>query len=112
MKNFDNWHLADHKPIELKVTLHIDIDSTMLNRRAAELNYDITCTTKRIPRFYSLYDYDKVRNYLLSQREIINTLVSRYIEENDIENAMVCLDDFLKKSSKLLEHLLKNKNDQ
>ena len=78
----------------------MDIDSTMLYRRSAELNYDITCTTKRIPRFNSLYDYDTVRNYLLSQREIINTLVSRYIEENDIDNAMVCLDDFLKKAHK------------
>ena len=46
----DNCHLADHKSIELKVTLHLDIDSTMLYRRAAELNYDITCSTKRIPK--------------------------------------------------------------
>ena len=96
----DNWYVADHKPIELKV-IHMDIDSTMLYRRAIELNYDITCTIKRIPRFKRLYDCDKVRNYLLSQREMINTSVSRYIEKNYIENAMVILDEFLQKAHKI-----------
>ena len=54
----DNWHSADHKPIELKVILRMDIDSTMLYRRA--VNYDITCTTKRIPRFNRLYEGEKL----------------------------------------------------
>ena len=39
-----------------------------------------------------------MRNYLLSQREMINASVSRYIEENHIENALVILDEFLQKA--------------
>ena len=91
----DNWHLADHKPITLKLSLPIYIDSVTLYRRAVELNHDIEHTAKQIPRHNKVYNYCIIENFLLAHYDEINGSISRHLENNDIENALIDLDKVL-----------------
>ena len=91
----DNWHLTDHKPIEVKLLLNIDIDVMTLFTRASELNYDITSTKYTLPRYNKKYNYDKIESFLVDNSEVINTSITNYLDANDIDNAMVTLDNFL-----------------
>ena len=36
----DDWHVSDHRPINLHVTLDCSIDLTSIMVRAQDLNYD------------------------------------------------------------------------
>ena len=97
----DNWHLADHKPIMLKLSLPMDIDLGTMYQRAAELNYEPEHhATKKLARYNKLYNYENIERYLVSQHEILTCSIARYIESNDIENAVVTLDNALRSAHK------------
>ena len=77
----ENWHLTDHKPIELKLSLNMNIDSSTLYLRDVDLNFDISNIKQKIPRFNKLYDYGKIGSYLIANSESIDkSIAERPIE--------------------------------
>ena len=88
----------------------MNIDSSTLNLRAVNLNFDIANIKQKIPRFNKLYDYGKLESYLIAYRESINKSIANYLIANDVENAIIILDNFLQEAHRIPGSRLKTKN--
>ena len=105
----ENWHLTDHKPIELQLSLNLNIDSSTLYLRAVDLNFDITNIKQNIARFNKLYDYGKTESYLIANRESIDKSIANYLSVTDVENAIIILDNLLQETHRIPGSRLKLK---
>ena len=72
-----------------------------LYRRALELNFDITIPPMTISRFKAKYDYTKIKAYLENQGGLIVSAIEKFVNNNDIEGALLFLDENLKKAHKV-----------
>ena len=70
-------------------------------RRALELNFDITIPPMTISPFKAKYDYTKIKAYLENQGGLIVSSIEKFGNNNDIEGALLFLDENLKKAHKV-----------
>ena len=92
----NNWHLSDHKPLEVSLSISINIPANSPYKRSIELNFSMAEKTPNIIRFKGAYDYLKInhKDYMIS-------ILERDIYNNNIENALCKLDDQLQKAHRI-----------
>ena len=96
----NNWHLSDHKPVEVILSIYMDISAEIIYRRSRELNFDVANRIPIVTRFKGDYDYPKINDYITSQRDDIIDILEDDMNNNDVENALCNLDDILQKAHK------------
>ena len=103
----NDWHLADHKPIELKLLIGAEIDSRLLYRRSLELNQEVCVRKPNIHRCNKQYNYEHIETYLTSRQDEIDSLINHLIRMNNVDQALITLDGFLQDAHKAPGALIK-----
>ena len=96
----NDWFLSDHKPVRVSLSLDVTTPASMLFKRSLDLNYDIANPPLNVPRFKGLYDYDKIREYLLADHDEIVDIINEKIQQNDVDAALCYLDGKLQNAHK------------
>ena len=64
-----NWHLSDHCPIHLDLSLKFDIDLSILILRAQDINR--SNTVSNLKQLRSDYDYNLISNRLINSKHVL-----------------------------------------
>ena len=91
----NDWFLSDHKPLCLKLSLPLLIPAISLYKRSIDLNFEISKQSPSIIRFKGIYNYNKIRRNLESQRSSLTPLIDGFIFDNNIESALKSIDNML-----------------
>ena len=65
----ENWHLSDHRSIQIEINATGMFNSAFLLKRAKELNYEFDPSRATIVRHLGTYDLDVLNNYLRDNDE-------------------------------------------
>ena len=96
----ENWHLSDHRPICVEIKATEAINSYSLLRRAKDLNYEFDPLHTKPTRYLSNYDAEIFQDYLKENHTRIEKIVLKELEKEDINGAIINLEDHLKKAYK------------
>ena len=101
----DGWHISDHRPVTLEITVDQEVDAQTLLIRAQDINYchdDINVT-----QFRQRYDYGAMSDSFLELHDLIESDVQSCLQAGDINSACDTLDYHLAslhKQNKLPKH--------
>ena len=88
-----NWHLSDHCPIHLDLSLKFDIDLSILILRAQDINR--SNTVSNLKQLRSDYDYNLISNRLINSKHVLEHKILQNLKNDDIDGAIDILNTFL-----------------
>ena len=99
-----DWHVSDHRPILSEIYVHAVVNLPFLLSRARDLNFEHNEYTTAIRQFRGNYDYEIIKNVMISGKAEIEENLNRHIVVNDVQSAVNLLEHHLQiahKSGKL-----------
>ena len=97
----NDWHLSDHRPINLLVEINVNTNISELIKRAVDLNYVHSNTSENeIFRMRGTFNYDMITNRMTQRKGIIENDINQKLVESDIPGAIDLLDEHVKSAHK------------
>ena len=93
-----DWHISDHRMIELEIKVETEVCATFLLTRSRDLNRTNCDETKGVTQFRGNYDYFAIKNNLERSKEDIISSVQLHLDRRDVEAAVCSLETAVKKA--------------
>ena len=72
-----NWHVSDHRPIQLKIQMEILI-------RAENLNYKYSPEDKKVSRYNKCFNTEFIEDYIIQNKDTSNREITSTLQEHKI----------------------------
>ena len=92
----DDWHISDHRPIQLKLEIEYGIDTIGLLKRASDLNYSNNEVICEVQQFKGRYDLETIGEELVMKKEAFENSVEEMLGNCNVHGAIDNLDEHIK----------------